>query len=107
MRPVCMLLSVRRDDQTHLVLLAISSTPPRRDQQAIVVPQLECRRAGLDDWKEAWITLSEFNYDIVERSYYLDPNAEVLGYFSKGFLVQVATAFKRLLPSQKQQVSRL
>ena len=48
------------------------------------IPQLECRRAGIRDWKVAWITVSEFNHDIAEQSFYYDPDVEVLGSFSNG-----------------------
>jgi hypothetical protein len=105
-RPVCMVLAIRKGAQTHLVILAISGTPPRADQTALEIPQLECRRAGIRDWKDAWITVSEFNHDIAEASFYYDPNAEMLGSFSKGFLAKVAAAFKPFLTVPAARVSR-
>lgn len=105
-RPVCMMLAIPRGDETHLVLLAISGTPPRSDQTALEIPSLECRRAGLREWKEAWITVSEFNYDVAESSFYFDPSAEALGAFSKGFLARVAEAARPFIASSKARVSR-
>ncbi|MGN6548999.1 MAG: hypothetical protein ACTHJ3_03775 [Pararhizobium sp.] len=106
-RPVCLLLAIARGAKTHLVLLAISATPPRADQRALAVPPLEKRRAGLRDWKEAWITVSEYNYDIAEESYYFDPDAEIGGQFSKAFLGKVAEAARPFIAVPGAQVERL
>lgn len=105
-RPVCMVLAIPKGNQTNLILLAISGSPPRSDQTALEIPQLECRRAGIRDWNDAWITVSEFNHDIAEQSFYYDPNAEVLGAFSKGFLAKIATAFKPFLAQPSAKISR-
>lgn len=105
-RPVCMVLAIPKGNQTNLILLAISGTPPRSDQTALEIPQLECRRAGIHEWKDAWITVSEFNHYIAEQSFYYDPNAEILGSFSKGFLAKIAAAFKPFLTQPSARVSR-
>jgi hypothetical protein len=105
-RPVCMVLAIPKGAQTHLVILAISGTPPRSDQTALEIPPLECRRAGIRDWKDAWIIVSEFNHDIAEASFYYDPNAEISGVFSKDFLARVAAAFKPFLAVPAARVSR-
>jgi len=48
-RPVCVAISVRGPDGfTHLALLAISIRPPAGDQTALEVPEIECRRGGLE-----------------------------------------------------------
>lgn len=74
-RPVCLALVMRDEakDLTHLVLLAISGTPPYPEQRALEVPPLEIKRAGLSLFKQAWITVGEYNYDIAERSFFLEP----------------------------------
>ena len=105
-RPVCLLLTVPRGDLTHILLLAISGTPPRSDQTALIIPALERRRAGLREWKEAWITVSEFNYDVAEDSYYLDPNADVLGRFSPSFLSKIAAAARPFIREKAARVDR-
>nr|CAD7038842.1 plasmid maintenance toxin (PemK-like) [Rhizobium sp. P007] len=106
-RPVCMVLAIAKGSQTNLILLAISGTPPRSDQTALEIPQLECRRAGIRDWKDAWITVSEFNHDVAETSFHYDPNMEVLGSFSKGFLSKIAAAFKPYLATLSAKISRI
>ena len=106
-RPVCLLLAIAGQKETNLVLLAISGTPPRHDQTTIEIPLLEIRRAGLREWKQAWITVSEYNHDIAERSYYYEPNAEIRGTFSKGFLAKVALAARPFIRSGNAKVSRL
>ncbi|MBB4189062.1 hypothetical protein GGE07_005742 [Sinorhizobium terangae] len=42
-RPVCLAMVIRDDEQglTHLIILPISGTPPRPDQDAMVTPSLE------------------------------------------------------------------
>lgn len=37
-RPVCLMLAIPKGDETHLVLLAISGTPPLPDQTSLVIP---------------------------------------------------------------------
>ncbi|MCR5942615.1 hypothetical protein FG152_17545 [Ochrobactrum sp. XJ1] len=106
-RPVCLVLAIRRGNHTNLILLAISGTPPRSDQTALDIPQLECRRAGIREWKDAWITVSEFNHHVAETSFYYDPNMEVLGSFSKGFLSKIAAAFKPYLATSSAKISRI
>lgn len=107
-RPVCVLAAVTGpgDGHTHLVILAISSQPPRAGEQAIEIPQMECRRAGLSDWAGGWVTVSEYNYDIAERSYYLDPRQEPLGRFSKPFTQLLAGAAAPLFRHHRAKVDR-
>ncbi|SCB51272.1 hypothetical protein [Rhizobium lusitanum] len=105
-RPVCMMLAIPRGKQTHLILLAISGTPPRSDQTALEIPALERRRSGLREWKDGWITVSEYNYDVAETSFYYDPNAEILGQFSKAFLGKVAEAAKPFITQKSAQIKR-
>ena len=98
-RPVCVTLSVFEEatNAHHLLLLAISSQPPRPGQQAIEVPRMERRRTGLLRYPAAWVVTSEYNYDIAERSFYLEPGAPVIGVFSSTFMRCVATALRSTL----------
>jgi hypothetical protein len=48
-RPVCMMLAIPRGSETHLILLAISGTPPGEGQVTLIIPPLEKRRAGLKE----------------------------------------------------------
>lgn len=81
-------------------MLAISSQPPGADQTALEIPEIECRRGGLSELKRAWITISEYNYDIAERSHYLDPNQDLLG------TVKVAMAVTPLFREPGKRVDR-
>ena len=72
-RPACLALVVPDRDHaiTHLMILAISSTSPNDDQFALEIPPLELRRAGLSAFMRGWISVGEYNYDMLERSFFL------------------------------------
>lgn len=80
--------------RTRLFLLAVSSLPPSRDQRAVEIPEMERRRAGLADWKGGWVYVSEYNYDVVETSFYYEPGEQPIGLFSPPFLKQVVNEFR-------------
>lgn len=106
-RPVCVILAVRGSDGlTHLALLAISSRQPGSEQVAIEAPEIECRRGGLSDLKGACITVREYNYDIAERSFYLDAGEPLLGRFSRSFVSQLATAMSPLFRAGQARIDR-
>lgn len=106
-RPACIIL-VLRDDKglTHMLLLAISSKPPREDQVAIEIPTLELRRARLKDHDRGWITVSECNYDILEKSYHFDARQEPLGRFGEVFLEEVRKALVPFLAAGTARIDR-
>jgi len=87
-------------------LLAISSRPPGADQTVLEIPEIERRRSGLGDWKRAWITLSEYNYDIAERSYCLAPDEPILGRFSRPFMMRFAAELAPLFAEKGARVDR-
>ena len=107
-RPVCVVIALAssKDALTHLALLAISSSPPSDRGNAVVIPEMECRRAGLKDWKAAWIYVDEYNYDIAEISFYLDARAEPLGRFSKPFMMRLAAEFIPVFNKRQGRVDR-
>lgn len=74
---------VERVGTTNLFLLPITGSPPDARRLALEVPEIERRRAGLDD-KPLWIVFDEYNHDILEASHVFDPNARV-GRFSATF----------------------
>lgn len=37
--------------------------------------------------------VDEIRYDIVERSRYIEPNQDILGHFSKSFMIKIAGVF--------------
>ena len=54
---------------------------------------MECRRAGLSGVKRAWVVVDEYNYDVAEHSWYLEPGVDGDRRLSKPFMMKVAGAF--------------
>lgn len=107
-RPVCVVVAIASNaGETHLMLLAISTKPPQSAGDAIEIPETERRRAGLNDAVRSWITICEYNYDIAERSFYLDPTQQILGRFSRPFVMQLAESLRPLLAAARGKVDRL
>ncbi|EAB6718130.1 hypothetical protein DUP91_27830 [Salmonella enterica subsp. enterica] len=91
-RPIAFVASVvDKTGATNLFILPITSQPPGVDRLSLEVPQIERKRAGLDDMT-LWILLDEYNHDILERSYYFEPG-ERLGAFSSAFHRKVLRTF--------------
>jgi hypothetical protein len=108
-KPACVAISLVHPvtKQTHLVLLAISSQEPRDPNDALEIPQMECRRAGLSDLKRAWVTINEYNYDIAETSYYFDQDRAPLGRLGRAFMKQVALAIAPMMRKPSARIDRL
>jgi hypothetical protein len=107
-RPTCLVLRIHDAERNvhHLMLLAISSQPPNKDQAALEIPDTERRRAGLSRYPRAWIIVSEYNYDVAEQSWYYEPNTPPLGTFSGPFLKEVAKALRASLRKAAARVDR-
>ena len=106
-RPVCVAIAVKTaNGETHLALLPISSQPPQRGQHAITLSKSEMQRVGLADGKDAWIFVSEYNYDIAEHSFYLKPKAGKPKTLSPAFMRQVLQSFSVTLQGKVGRVSR-
>ncbi|WP_179945791.1 hypothetical protein [Methylobacterium indicum] len=82
--------------------------PSRRTEgQAVIeIPALELRQAGLSDLKRGWITVSECNHDVVERSFYFDPKRAARGQFGPGFMNQIRTAIRPLFTAAQGRIDR-
>ena len=92
--------------KTNLFILAITSTAPPSDRQALEVPQIERRRAGLEDDKKLWIMLDEYNHDILEGSFYFN-SANCIGQFSETFYKLAFQAFMNIVRTKRtKQVKR-
>lgn len=106
-RPACVIISVL-DSTTgfhHLAILAISSKPPASNQRVIEIPDFERNRAGLGNTR-SWIYTGEYNYDVAEKSYYLDINQVPVGKFSTRFIALIARDFKKTIMLPKRRVNR-
>ena len=77
------------------------------DQIALEFPDTERRRAGLSRYPNAWIIVSEYNYDIAEESWYYEPNRPPLGTFSAPFLREVAKALRGALSKAAARIDRI
>lgn len=77
-RPVCVVVAIRSasDGNTHLVLLAITTQPPQAERIALEIPDIERRRAGIGGLKQSWVVVDEYNHDIVEHSWCIEPHQE-------------------------------
>jgi len=80
------------DTKTYLYLLPITGTEPLDGRDALEIPAMETRRAGLSEYKRLWIIFDEHNRDILEESFYFEPNGKI-GAFSKAFTKQIAKRF--------------
>ncbi|GLS17784.1 hypothetical protein GCM10007874_07990 [Labrys miyagiensis] len=99
-RPVSLVaVVIDKDGKTNLFILPITSSPPSSDRLALEVPEIERRRAGLNDMP-LWIILDEYNHDLFEGSFYLDPSA-CIGRFSEAFQRTTLNAFLTAAKSQK------
>jgi hypothetical protein len=107
-RPVCLAITFRdqRRAVTHLVILAITGTPPTLGQKAIEIPPLEVKRAGLSTLKRAWLMVGEYNYDIAERSFYFEPNQKPWGRFGQHFLEEIRQSLRPLLAQGQGRIDR-
>lgn len=92
-RPTAMVATaVGKDGRTNLFILPITSKEPGADRLAMEVPQIERARAGLDATMRLWVILDEYNHDILEGSFYLDPNGK-RGELSPAFHKRALNAF--------------
>jgi hypothetical protein len=107
-RPACVVLRLRDSHQAihHLVILAITSKPPSRDQRVVEIPDTERQRAGLTRYPRAWVVVSEYNYDTQEHSWYYEIGKAPLGAFSARFLREIATALQPAFAQTKARVDR-
>lgn len=107
-RPACLAIVIRdaRQGINHLVILAISSTEPKHGQLALEIPGPELRRVGLSLLKQGWITISEYNCDILERSFYFEPGQKPRGQFTKAFTTRIALAIRPMFVAKAGKIDR-
>ncbi|WP_393925428.1 hypothetical protein [Yoonia sp. R2-816] len=93
-RPTALVATVvGKDNRTNLFILPITSKEPVASRLAMEVPQIERKRAGLSSDIRLWVIMDEYNHDILETSFSLDPNGKI-GTFSSVFIGKVLVAFK-------------
>jgi hypothetical protein len=106
-RPTAIIAATRdAEDQKHLFLLPLTTKAPSPDRISLEVPSIEARRAGLTETDQVWVILDEYNYDVIETSFYFDPEGRV-GRFSAAFSKKLLAAYSVALASQQtRRVSR-
>lgn len=93
-RPVALVAAIAgQDGRTNLFILPITSKPPTGGRMAIEIPRIERRRAGLDDIP-LWVMIDEYNHDILDASFYFDPNGRI-GRFSAAAQERIAARVPR------------
>jgi hypothetical protein len=100
-RPVSLLLLSRTvEGEDEILLVPITSQPSEGRPFAVEVPEIEKKRAGLDQAIRFWIIADEVNTDIPARSYYFEPGNRIGG-FSKPFVKKVQAAMIEALRARK------
>lgn len=99
-RPIVVGLRLPRPAGDLLVLLPITTKQPGPGDDAVEIPDMEKRRAGLSQDTRLWIVLDEFNADPIEGSFYLEPQ-DPIGSFSRAFWLPIMRRFIAELRSKK------
>lgn len=89
-RPACLLLKIERPSGAALALVAISDFENKAKGACVRVPEAEKARAGLSEFRNAFVHLSEYNIDREKRSVSYDARAEIRGRFSKPCVAMLA-----------------
>ncbi len=89
-RPVCLIVRTA-SDPANLFLLPLTSKQPAHKRAALLVPEMECRRAGLQT--PCWIILDEYNFVAMDVAYDFE-SLRPIGSFAAAFLQQVASRLK-------------
>ena len=106
-RPVCVALAVAHaKGLTHLALLPISGQAPTAGQRALELPPLELRRIGFETGKPLWLYVSEYNYDILEKSFYIEPDPAPRRRLSANFMNKVLLEFRATLRKSEGRINR-
>ena len=100
-RPVAMILLTRNAaGELEVLMVPITSQPPRNNPFALPVPDIEKRRAGLDVRLALWIIADEANIDLPGRSFYFESDGKI-GAFSLQFTKSVQALMIQALKARK------
>jgi hypothetical protein len=90
-RTACLLLKFNVNaSETRVAIVAISDRSSPDAHACIEVPQSEIELAGLSHHRQAFVHLDEMNVDDWLRSYTFNPNARVMGKFSRPFISRLS-----------------
>lgn len=100
-RPCAIALAVRKHQgQTEVILLPVTSQQPPAERSCVEVPEIERKRAGLDELIRLWVICDEFNADLPEQSYYFEPHGR-LGAFSRSFTKILQSALAKAIRGRR------
>jgi hypothetical protein len=92
-RPACLIFELEKSGgKMTLAIVAISDLRSSAKGSCIEVPQVERQRAGLSDFREAYVHVDEYNVVRQSQSWSYDPRTPPLGRFSKTFIMRIAKA---------------
>lgn len=88
-RPSCVIVKT----ESHFFLFPITSQEPVNLQFSLKIPEIECRRVGLQ--KQSWVRVDEFN--VVSRKTFFDfADLKSQGRFSLAFMRKIALKIKEV-----------
>jgi hypothetical protein len=100
-RPVALALLTRTiAGDTEILLAPITTQPSDGRAFAVEVPEIEKKRAGLDQHIRQWVIVDETNTDIPAQSYYFEPGNRIGG-FSSAFVKRVQGEMIRAVQDRK------
>lgn len=100
-RPVSLLLLARNaEGDVEVLLVPITSQQSEGRSFAVEVPEIEKKRAGLDQHIRLWVIADEANTDVPAKSYYFEPDNRIGG-FSKPFVKKVQAVMIEALRARK------
>ena len=92
-RTVCLIFKLKAGPRhTSLAIVAISDRAGDDPMMSIRVPEEERLRAGLNEFRNAFIHLDQYNVDRAGNSHNFDPGTRILGQFSGHFVGRLAAA---------------
>lgn len=103
---LCFTVPATADDDEFVYLFPITSARPKRGGVAVEVPQIEARRAGLNNRVGHWIMLSEMLLDVSPSDGRVTLHRAVLppkGRFSGAFVKIVLAEFHKYSMNERRQ----
>lgn len=100
-RPVSLLLlAYNAEGEVEALLVPITSQPSAGRAFAVEVPEIEKKRAGLDQHMPLWVIADEANADVPAKSFYFEPGNRIGG-FSKPFVKKVQSVMIEALRARR------
>lgn len=106
MRPSCVAVVTANSEGDKIVFIApVTSKSPGHDRQALVVPTIEAKRAGLDTAIQLWVIVDELNVDYPDQSFAIEARTP-RGSFSHAFMNEIVNSIHAIRKRGKLTLSR-